>query len=130
MRRKKLNGYRESAGDPQTTLHAEKRYAQRVLDLKVQDEASFKANRKLRDRCQAGLIRIYWEAQEMLQRMDEPDTLYIFRNTRELVLRRNTIVTIKVNKTPFSGLASAKLRRRVYGPLRGITYLNALLKSA
>ena len=27
MRRKKLNGYRELAGDPQTTLHAEKRYA-------------------------------------------------------------------------------------------------------
>jgi len=119
-----IGRFRDRIGVPQVSLHAELRYARRVLGIDV-DEQELHSLPGLRDRCQRGIVRNFQDANEVVVSGNDDDVYHLFRRARCLVMKGNRIVTV-YDLNPSGNELSMRKKRIRRGRLPGIEAFEAL----
>jgi len=119
-----IGRFRDRIGVPQVSLHAELRYATRVLGhtLSMDDLLS---DPLLRDRCRRGILRNFEEADEVVASGTDQDVHHLFRRSRCLVVVGDHVVTLY--DTDATGVELDLRKKRIRrGRLPGIEAFEAL----
>jgi len=120
-----IHQFRDRIGVPKISLHAEARYAQRVLQESVSESQLLKRP-LLRDRCHNGILRNFLDATEMIVSLAEEGVCHLIRRNRCVMMKGRTIVTIYDAKLE-GGFSSARRRKMCHGEFHGIEAFEALL---
>ena len=119
-----IDQFRDWIGVPVIRLHAELRYAQRVVGMDL-TRAQLLLLPGLRSRCQHGILRNFEEADDVITSVDEDDVHHVFRRHRCLILKGKQVITVYNMKATGGELAFRKKRLR-RGRLPGIEAFEAL----
>ena len=119
-----IDRFRDRVGVPQVQLHAELRYAERVLGHELSTD-DLLADPLLRDRCRRGILRNFEEADEVIVSGSDQDVHHLFRRNRCLVVVGENVVTLYDTNASGDQLdyQKKKIRR---GRLPGIETFEAL----
>ncbi|MDC0347408.1 hypothetical protein OAN47_03230 [Planctomycetota bacterium] len=119
-----LARFRDRIGMPQIRLHAELRYAERVLGHALSKE-DLLSDPSLRERCRRGILRNFEDADEVIASRSDQDVHHLFRRNRCLVLVNDHVVTLyDINATGVD--LDLQKKRILRGRLPGIETFEAL----
>ena len=88
-----LARFRDRIGAPQIRLHAELRYAERVLGHALSTD-DLLSDPPLRERCRRGILRNFEDADEVVASGSDQDIHHLFRRNRCLVFIKDHLVTL------------------------------------
>ncbi|MDE0959120.1 MAG: hypothetical protein OSB12_10870 [Planctomycetota bacterium] len=119
-----VDQFRQQFGVPQIKLHAELRYAERVLGRSLSQQELLNCP-QLRRRCQDGILRNFEEATEVICSGTEEGVYHLFRRCRCLILKGHSVITLY--DTPENQVGLALRKKRIQRPrLPGIETFEAI----
>ena len=119
-----IEQFRDRTGVPKISLHAEARYAQRVLKQPVSKSELLKRP-LLRDRCRNGILRNFLDATEVIVSLAEEGVCHLIRRNRCLVMNGRIVVTIYTENSR-GGFSATRRKRMRHGKPHGIEAFESL----